>query len=505
MNETERDQDTFDFLIAGSGFAGSITAMCLKQAGYRVCIIERKKHPRFSVGESSTPIADMILRNLSETYDLPFLKELSRYGSWQKYHPELVCGLKRGFSYYPHQPGKAFLSDKNHSNELLVAASYDDENSDTNWLRSDVDQFLADKALNVGITLHESAEIQTIERDPLVFWNIYYQKNGEVFGITSKWIIDATGSPHFSGKFFGTKSSSDSFDTNSSAIYSHFEGVGKWHDYLNRNDFITGDYPYSPDDSALHQLIDEGWVWMLRFNNDLLSAGIVIDNHTHEPLGTAAEYWEAVMQRYPSLSRVFRDAKLAEVPGIIIQSGRLQRKLDKSFGEGWIALSHTFGFVDPLHSTGIAYSLAGVERVLSIIEAYGVDKMSSLSLQLNQEYLCKELKLIDKLVSVSYLTRNNFKLFTASVMLYFIASIKYEQSRLRGEIPNAFLCADDPELRTIIEETHHEILNLKKRGFPAEDVDRQVETIRKRIEPYNSAGLMDSNKNNMYRHTAVEL
>ena len=123
-----------DIMIAGAGFAGSLMALVLNSLGFRVCLVEKGKHPRFAIGESSTPVADLILRQLSQQYNLPWLKDFSRYGSWQQAHPEIVCGIKRGFSYFKHHPGKEFTTDANHSYELLVAASTDDLQSDTNWL-----------------------------------------------------------------------------------------------------------------------------------------------------------------------------------------------------------------------------------------------------------------------------------------------------------------------------------------------------------------------------------
>ena len=87
----------------------------------------------------------MILRNLASKYNLPWLHDFSRYGSWQQSHPEIVCGIKRGFSFFKHYPGKDFITDENHINELLVAASTSDIQSDTNWLRADFDAFLVNK------------------------------------------------------------------------------------------------------------------------------------------------------------------------------------------------------------------------------------------------------------------------------------------------------------------------------------------------------------------------
>jgi FADH2 O2-dependent halogenase len=149
MNETSSDQ--YDILVAGAGFAGSLTALILNNLGFKVCLLEKGQHPRFTIGESSTPVADMILRNLASKYNLPWLHDFSRYGSWQQSHPEIVCGIKRGFSFFKHFPGKDFVTDESHKNELLVAASTDDIQSDTNWLRADFDAFLVNKVKESGI------------------------------------------------------------------------------------------------------------------------------------------------------------------------------------------------------------------------------------------------------------------------------------------------------------------------------------------------------------------
>jgi FADH2 O2-dependent halogenase len=149
---TNKNHYSCDILVAGAGFAGSLTALVLHSLGLKVCVVEKGQHPRFAIGESSTPIADMILRQLSATYNLPWLTAFSRYGSWQQAHPEIVCGLKRGFSYFKHSPGKPFTTNPNHTNELLVAASTNDTQSDTNWLRADFDAFLVNKVKEAGIT-----------------------------------------------------------------------------------------------------------------------------------------------------------------------------------------------------------------------------------------------------------------------------------------------------------------------------------------------------------------
>lgn len=495
----------FDYLIAGSGFSGSIMAMALKKMGYSVCLIEKGQHPRFAIGESSTPIADMILRDLADDYDLPFLKKLSRYGEWQKNFPEIVCGLKRGFSYYHHKKRERFHTDDYHRNELLVAASENNQNSDTNWLRSDVDHFLVKKAVELGVDFMDQAEVRKLSRNPKSEnWSVYLKSGKGLNELECKWIIDATGCSKFSTTFFNTKSSSEGFKTNSSAIYTHFDKVKRWSKYLESNRFKTADYPYDPDYSALHHLIDEGWMWMLRFNNNRLSAGILFDETDEvENFGWSPnEKWKSVISQYPSLQNLFSRSRIADPPNRFMETNRLQRRLDRVYGNGWIALPHTAGFVDPLHSTGIAYTLSGVEMIMKLFKK-NEDVISNL--RVYQDKVFNELTVIDLLVSMCYKTRQHFQLFTACTMLYFVASIRYEKQRLQGEIPNTFLCAGESEINQLIQETFNEIAKLDLRSLTGSEINNLVNKIRHRIEPFNSVGLMEPGAKNMYQHTAVEL
>ncbi|HUQ68356.1 MAG TPA: FAD-dependent monooxygenase, partial [Planctomycetaceae bacterium] len=71
---TELDADV---LIVGSGFAGSLTALLVKQIGLRPVVVDRGSHPRFVIGESTTPVANLVLESLSRRFDLPWLTPLA--------------------------------------------------------------------------------------------------------------------------------------------------------------------------------------------------------------------------------------------------------------------------------------------------------------------------------------------------------------------------------------------------------------------------------------------
>ena len=103
-------ETSFDLAIVGSGFGGSIMAMIARRLGLWVALIERGRHPRFAIGESTAPLFNLILEELCRRFDLPRVLPLSSYGAWQREYPEMGCGLKRGFTFYKHEEGNCFQS-----------------------------------------------------------------------------------------------------------------------------------------------------------------------------------------------------------------------------------------------------------------------------------------------------------------------------------------------------------------------------------------------------------
>ena len=114
----------FDIAVIGSGFGGSLSAMIARRLGRSVVLLERGRHPRFAIGESSTPLANLLIEELALRYDLPRLLPLAKWGSWRKTYPQIACGLKRGFTFYHHQFEEPFLNDSDRRDQLLVAPAH---------------------------------------------------------------------------------------------------------------------------------------------------------------------------------------------------------------------------------------------------------------------------------------------------------------------------------------------------------------------------------------------
>lgn len=519
---TSSDSD-FDFVVIGSGFAGSLIATILQTQGRRVAIIDRTSHPRFAIGESSTPAASLILSSLADRYDLAWLKPFAKYGTWKKSHPNITNGRKRGFSYFHHEPGKPFQPFADHSNELLAAASSSDELSDTQWLRSDVDAFFFKKACESGVVPFENSEITSLTRRQNC-WLVEARESSQSSGVKTEslsadFLIDASGAGQALAQHLGINDQADQLATNSRAIFAHVTGLPEWHSILEQTaPGSTSDHPFHCDHAAQHHILEEGWMWWLRFDSDITSIGLVLDNRsdgtntTPGDLDNNTEFHKTI-NRYPSLKAVFETATVTSTTTMPIRTQRLQRLSSQIVGDAWAMLPHTAGFIDPLHSTGIAHSLAGVERLAAILLARNpasINGSPDPMLQLYDSIIREELTLIDQLVAGCYdaIAEGRFRKLAAFTMCYFAAATTWERQRLNNEInpvPEnarllalhrpALLCANDSEFRAAI-------FNL--RGEMPIETDESFEALCKEtLAPFNHVGLFEPPIPNMYGATAL--
>ena len=554
-----QDEAVFDVAVIGSGFAGSLLAHALDAFGLRVLVVERGRHPRFAVGESSTPLADLSLRRIAARAGLTWLEPLSRFGSWQAHRPELLCGRKRGFSYVFHPPGAASSSAPAPDRMFHVAASSSDQDSDTQWYRPDVDRFLTERFAGTAIRYTDRTRVVSLLRDRTL-WRLAATRDGATSEFRARFLIDATGSSAFSQEFFRVKHPDAGFKTCSRAVYTHFEGLPRWRDRLeqgwNARANSLGDglsapsgvpsnpFPYDPDFAALHHVLQEGWVWMLRFENDRVSTGLVVDgsSRTGDPqlFDELAELdgdlaARKILQRYPALWRdLARTPRAArpDSPALLDWhvSPRLQRTASSMQGPGWLMAPHTAGFVDPLHSTGLAHTLHGIERILDLFDPQSADPSAatpadpsvadparpasagrrafdplSPRFRTAQTGLESDLRLefshIDRLVAVCYATRHDPEAFRTAATLYFVNTIHAEQALLTaptGPVPSPlppFLSAGNAPLHDLTRELADRILAAPRSDASAVGRSRfdrkELQTWAQAIRAHDPVGLFE--------------
>jgi FADH2 O2-dependent halogenase len=487
-----------DVAIVGAGFAGSVLALVLQRAGLRPLVLERGSHPRFAIGESSTPLANLSLEELARDYDLPQLHGFSEYGRWLRAYPHLACGLKRGFSYFAHRPGQPFQPEASHSNQLLVAASPNDEVSDTHWFREQFDAFLASEVQAAGIPYLDRTLIAHIDHGNC--WELSAQRDGAPVEVRAAFLIDATGPAGFLARALDIDTRPIGLGTNSWSVYTHFEGVDLWENILRERGGDTSCHPFPCDAAALHHVLEEGWIWVLRLNNGVTSAGIAFNGEVRQsdPARSPEEEWQELLTKYPSLARHFRDARAVQP---WVRTGRLQRRASRAVGPDWALLPHSAYFLDALFSSGNAHALHGIQRLACILVEHWSRPTLGKQLTSYECALFDEIKFLDMLIHGCFRTLSRFDLFTSYTMYYFAGAITCEKRRRAGVgVPtDGFFLAHDPIFRRGLEQSYQAIASLPAVAPLPSDFARAFhEQVARNIGPFNTAGLADVAKANMY-------
>ena len=245
-------------------------------------------------------------------------------------------------------------------------------------------------------------------------------------------------------------------------------------------------------------------MWQLRFDDGVTSLGFGLDaaRRPLDPSLAPAEEWRGLLDRLPSVAEQLGGARLVAPEGGLQRTARLQRHLRPAAGPTWALLPHAAGFIDPLHSTGIAHTMVGIERLAGILaDHWGRDSLAQ-ALGGYADTVAAELDLIDELVEGCYRATGRFPLFRAMALAYFAAVTSWEARRIDGSLraDQGFLLAGDPALRATVQRVRSALGESLARS-PDRDPELEI-LVTRLIEPFNHAGLGNPAARHLYRHTA---
>ncbi len=486
-----------DVAVVGSGFGGSLTALALRRRGKRVVMVERGRHPRFVIGESSTPLANLLLEELSDRYDLPGIRTFSKWGTWQRTHPDVACGLKRGFTFFFHRPGARFEDDESHQRQLLVAASPRDEIADTHWYRPELDLALVQAAQAEGVEYLDMTRLDALRRDG-GRTILEGQQQGRSISIAAGFVVDATGPRGFLHNALGLEEAPRRWLPATQGLYTHFEGVERW-DRLRPS---SEQPPYPIDDAAVHQVFPGGWIWVLRFNNGLTSAGAALRDEAAAAIGATdgAAAWERLLATLPSVADQFRSSR-AVLP--FVHAPRLAFRSARVAGPGWALLPSAAGVIDPLLSTGFPLTLLGILRLLDVLERTSPGSERDAALAAYEQTTLAELDATERLVAALYATMTDPPLFKRLSLLYFAAASYSEAARRLGrpDLAPGFLLREHPTFGPELT-----ACALTAIAAPQGSEQQALEArIDRAIEPFDIAGLLDRGRRDWYPVLGVDL
>ena len=471
--------------------------MCAARIGLSVVLIERGTHPRFTIGESSTPLSNLLLEELCRRYELTAVKPLTKWGSWQEAYPSLACGLKRGFSFFSHQ----LDAPKSSQNvpRFHVEASPNEHFADTNWFRSDFDAFLVEQAQQCDVEFYDHAEIQEVlpgEQSVELLGCIRDQP----FRLKAGFLVDATGPRGLLHRLLHLSEENFPHYPKTEALFSHFSGVRRLDQVLLPGE--TRVTPYAQDDAAVHHLFDGGWIWVLRFNNGITSAGVAFRKDRSEPLRLAEgeRAWKDLIQTIPMLEEQFATAALERPFTYVPQLSFLTRQVH---GLRWALLPSAAGNIDPLLSTGIPLTLLGVERLAVLLERHWEMPSFGSQLRIYARATVEELLATSRLVTSMYDHMAGGYAFESLSRLYFAAVSYSEASRRLGrpDTSKPFLLHNTPGFGWEVRRLWDRLQN-KECSYSDGTLSREVERI---IAPIDVAGLSKMRDDHIYPFCAQDL
>ena len=227
--------------------------------------------------------------------------------------------------------------------------------SDTHWFRADVDHFLVNEALALGVEYSDETEV-SLDAVADSGAAVTATRKGASRRITCRLLVDASGPRGFLHRALRLPESGFDGFPQTQTLFSHFTGVHRtdampqfaadhgaalhtaaardtwplppgtsrreWEGSA-RSPGPTGAVgrdalvaarsapPYPPNDAALHHVFDDGWMWVLRFGNGVTSAGFSVMDPTAAELNLPdrAGAWQRFLSRFPTIGAQFADAE----------------------------------------------------------------------------------------------------------------------------------------------------------------------------------------------------
>ena len=493
----------YDVAIIGSGFAGTILARVLHQQGQRVLLLEKGRHPRFALGESTTPLANFALERLARRSGLQDLFQLATYGRWTEHLPHLHRGLKRGFTFYQHSPGEAFRNSTDNDHRLLVAASPEDSLADSHWLRQDVDHHLLQRAQAEGVDVHQETAVVAIDTadDHLRLLTVHRDHRAT---FAARYVVDGSGGGAVLPRCLGLATWGDDRLPQASLLYTHLACDRTFEHVAAAAAFSAG--PYSDHQAAVHHLLAEGWVYVLPFDPEpdaasdstyRASVGAVLYGDGGPSDADPEVAWQRLLARYPTLQGQLTDARplrpWSRVRPLAYAQGR-------AAGHRWFLLPHTFAFVDPMFSTGMAWSLLAVERLCDLLGTAAQSGPSAAVIDGSRydQLLRRESEQIVRLIAAARAAQHDFELFKHITFLYF-ATVSHGELRQRlttSTLDMASLCWEGflgaSDARRV------DIFATTEQRLAAGEGRRILPWLRQALAPYDAIGLDLPGRRNLY-------
>jgi FADH2 O2-dependent halogenase len=463
---------SFDLFILGSGYPGSLLATVAASSGFKVALLDRDSHPRFAIGESTTPEQNTVHTELAKAFDVPELAELASY--------ERLIRATRAVPLWPKESFyfAQFDTPEAPPNEFLFQTTPWPIGPDYHCCRSAYDLHVLGLAVRRGVTLFAPASLEELElSDSGVSCTV--AQDGTRISLGAKLFVDATGfGSALANRWKVAEIERRNVPLRSRSIYSHFLRVPRLEKVVARGPAAS--LALSRDHATAHLVFEGGWFWSIPFDNGITSVGVVVDCERH-PLDeglTPREEFQRFVDGLPAASRLLDGA----VPvRDYVRTGQLQFSLGTPFGPGWVALPPASGSVDPLMSPGNALVAKSVGRLATVLGDLLATPRRADLLKEFADLQTLEWAYTNRLQQNLYRSFRHRALFRPTFTLYQMGSVLGAATGLGRETYRSpfhvpLWSFDLPEIRSAVDR-FHELLPSPSDRTPVEVVARELNRV----------------------------
>ncbi|MGB6486848.1 MAG: NAD(P)/FAD-dependent oxidoreductase [Steroidobacteraceae bacterium] len=319
-----------DVVVIGGGPAGSTAAALLAEAGHRVVLLEKSRHPRFHIGESLLPATLPLLQRLGVASQI-----------------EAIGLAKHGAEFFSpvHRRWQRFDFADSWNKTLCYAYEV---------RRSSFDAILLQRAGCLGAQVVEGCrarEIEFLGEDGVAV--LSQQDDGARQCWRARYLIDASGRDTMLGTRLGTKRRNRQH--NSSAMYAHFSNAWRSED------------PHRAGDISIFWF-EHGWLWFIPLADGITSVGAVVWPHYMKTRALPLrEFFLQTIALSPPLAERLESAALASE---VEATGNYAYTCRRAYGDRFLLVGDAYAFVDPVFSSGVMFAMhGGVAAAEAIDEA----------------------------------------------------------------------------------------------------------------------------------------
>ncbi|MHC4512066.1 MAG: NAD(P)/FAD-dependent oxidoreductase [Planctomycetota bacterium] len=317
-----------DVVVIGGGPGGAAVATLCAKAGHDVAVFERQTFPRFQVGESLIPAANLTLERLG------VLEQMDAHG-------------------FPRKHGVQFFSAKGPTRPFYFS-EVEDPRMHTTWqvLRSDFDAMLLQCAASAGVQVSTETDVFDVcQVDEVVTGVRIRSATGVEETIGSRVVVDASGQQGLLVRRFGGRTILKGLEN--AAVYSHYADAKR-------------DAGIDAGSTLIYRIDGESWLWFIPLP-DTVSVGLVTPARKLTTFGGSREEIldNAIAASEPLSARLDGAKRTIDVLAARDYSYRTWR----DGGRGWILVGDALGFIDPIYSTGLYLTMFSAELASSAITA----------------------------------------------------------------------------------------------------------------------------------------